>query len=459
MIEVIVREFACLTTSPIENGLDQATLTPSAFDWLCEERVKLRKDEAEPIRFADRRSLRLDSYVGVIQTPCGTRIEVLPKILDGNEEVPRLRRILRKMLASALDLTARELPAADIDVFDGPLTEWVAARFLASLDRLIKRGLRFEYQRVEEEQPFLRGRLDVARQLRQPPGKRHLFRIQHDVFEPDRPENRLLHSALDQVRRFTRSPANWRLAHELASYLAPVPFSGNIAQDFSCWRDERLMAHYRAVRPWCALILNEQVPLSMIGTLHGPSFLFPMEKLFERYVAGQLRKVLLPGARLTCTAREEHLCKHKGDRWFRLEPDMLIRLDSRRWVLDAKWKRLDSARGNSEHKYDISQGDVYQMFAYGQKYLDGTGDLVLIYPKTNTLPDALERFDFSETLRLWVVPFDLKNDVLAPHGAGLPLKAVAGSLHGVELVTHTLPAMEPLPAASTAYFERSGHIL
>jgi 5-methylcytosine-specific restriction enzyme subunit McrC len=422
---ITVREFARLTTAQVENNLDQATLTTSAFEWLCQQRAKQRgADGLELLQISDRHSIRLDSYVGVIETPCGSRIEVLPKILEqaSAENVVASRRVLRRMLARALDVAPRELSPTDIDVFDGPLTEWIAARFLSALDRLVMRGLRFEYHRVEEERRFLRGRLDVARQIRQPPGRRHVFRIQHDLFEPDCPENRLLRSALDKVLGFTQSPASWRLAHELASCLAPVPLSTNILQDFEHWRTDRLMAHYRAVKPWCSLILNKQAPLSMIGNTRAPSLLFPMEKLFERYVASCLQDCLLTGTKLVPTARRKYLCKHRDDDWFRLEPDLLLHNASKQWILDAKWKRLDAARANGNDKYGMSQHDLYQMFAYGHQYLQGSGDLVLIYPKTSALPAALDPFHFSATLRLWVVPFDLDEEVLVSHVADLPLR-------------------------------------
>jgi 5-methylcytosine-specific restriction enzyme subunit McrC len=41
----------------------------------------------------------------------------------------------------------------------------------------------------------------------------------------------------------------------------------------------------------------------------------------------------------------------------------------------SKWKRLDS--NDKENKYGISQGDMYQLYAYGQKYLNGSGDMFL----------------------------------------------------------------------------------
>jgi 5-methylcytosine-specific restriction enzyme subunit McrC len=46
------------------------------------------------------------------------------------------------------------------------------------------------------------------------------------------------------------------------------------------------------------------------------------------------------------------------------------------------------------------------MYAYGQKYLDGRGALVLIYPAHDSFREPIEySFDFSDDLRLWVVPF------------------------------------------------------
>lgn len=417
---VVVREFARLTTAHVDGSVDQQTVSTSAFEWLCEEHGRMRPSGASLIQLEDQRSLRLDNFVGVIESPCGTQIEVLPKIIDTAEDAPSARRMLRRMLERVLEVPSRVMQDADIDAFHWPLTEWIAARFLQALDRLIKRGIRFDYRRIEEEQRFQRGRLDLVRQIRQAPGRRHLFQIQHDVFEPDRPENRLLRSALERVRAYAQSADNWRLARELASYLAPVPQSADVSEDFRRWQTDRLMAHYRPIRAWCSLILNEEVPLSTIGKWRGPSLLFPMEKLFERYLACCFREALLPDAHLTCTARSQWLCEHRGADSFRLEPDFLIVRGEKRWVLDAKWKRIDSAR--SDVNYGLGQDDLYQMFAYGNKYLAGSGDVVLIYPKTRKFCEALEPFHFSDKLRLWVVPFDMDSGALTKHIGDIPLR-------------------------------------
>ena len=57
------------------------------------------------------------------------------------------------------------------------------------------------------------------------------------------------------------------------------------AHDFQSWQDSRLMAHYQAIKPWCEFVLNQHIPMAVQGDWRGLSLLFPMEKLFESYVA------------------------------------------------------------------------------------------------------------------------------------------------------------------------------
>ncbi len=141
-----------------------------------------------------------------------------------------------------------------------------------------------------------------------------------------------------------------------------------------------------------------------------PSLLFPMEAVFEAFVAKHLARQLARPLILKTQARSHHLVRHRDQNWFRLKPDLLIRKAGRdALVLDTKWKLLDSLKANGTDKYGLSQGDFYQLQAYGQSYLDGRGDVALIYPKTAAFDQPLPVFDFpkSEGLRLWVLPFCL----------------------------------------------------
>lgn len=410
---ITVREYARLTTESVSTGsLDRAQVPASAFDYLCELSASFSRRGASVLIQQDgAKALKLDNYVGVIETPCGTRLEILPKNTerDGCREESRV--LLQRMIQKVLDLSSRNVGAAGLQLFDAPLSEWVIGQFLQALDDLIKRGLRFDYQRIEEEQRFLRGQLNVVAQMRQPPGRQHHFQIRHDLFVPDRPENRLLKRALERVCKHTQDPGNWRLAQELRSLLGDIRSSRDVQQDFRQWQSDRLMAHYQPIRPWCALILGEQLPLAVAGDWRGISLLFPMERLFEQYVEACLREQLPAEAYLLPQRRSEFLCTQGTSTLFELRPDLLLQHDGQTWVLDTKWKLLDAA--DRQNKYGLSQADFYQLFAYGQRYLAGNGELMLIYPLTERFKTMLEPFVFEQDkLALWAVPFELEEGKL-----------------------------------------------
>jgi 5-methylcytosine-specific restriction enzyme subunit McrC len=409
MNPIVVREYAYLTTSPLaQNTLDHAQVSESAFDWLCglEER---RTNGGRLLSVVGRNELQLRSFVGVLESPCGQVIEILPKHLDLNDPEPA-RALMCRLVAGGLNLPLHEADEAGLRLFRTSLSEWIMGRFLTALEHLLKRGLRFDYLRVEEESRYLRGQLDVARQLRQPPHKGHLLHIRHDVFLANRPENRLLKAALDAVAKRTRDAQNWRLSHELGGVLRELPASHDAEQDFRVWRDDRLMVHYRPVKPWCELILRQHLPHAVHGDWRGISFLFPMERLFEDYVARWMHRHLQNGARLVTQARRHSLCRHRGREMFQLRPDLLLEQGERRWAMDTKWKRLDATA--TEQKYGIAQGDFYQMFAYGHHYQGGQGDMALIYPKGRDFAEPLPPFEMQPGLRLWVLPFDLETEML-----------------------------------------------
>lgn len=413
MNHVVVREFARLTTDKIEASIDQATISVSAFEYLSNLSSLYNKSGASLLQVESRRWLRLDNYVGVIETPCGTLLEILPKITfeTHEDETGNSRDLLIKMLTVALDLPVRSAHTANLEKFRHSLLEWVMKEFVSALEQLTKRGIRFDYKRIEDEQQFLRGQLDIPRQMRQPLGKGHIFQIRHDLFLTDRPENRLLITALKRVSKQTQQANTWRLSHELLTLLADIPESKNIQQDFQQWRTDRLMAHYQPIRPWCELVLSQFMPLAMRGQTHGISLLFPMEKLFERYVEIKLRKQLPPTFNLKSQAATQYLCVHENHPMFRLEPDLLLQQFSKNIaILDTKWKLIST--NDKANKYGLSQSDFYQLFAYGHQYLKASGQLFIIYPLTTAFNSPLPSFDFSTDLRLWVIPFDLTRDIL-----------------------------------------------
>src|SRR5690606_2168607 len=104
---------------------------------------------------------------------------------------------------------------------------------------------------------------------------------------------------------------------------------------------------------------------SLAGNKHGMSFLFPMNDLFEAYVAHIIRKQLKSEYKMVEQSSRHSLVRFTDSDMFQLKPDIVIRdqAGNDKWVLDCKWKRINSE--DKTNKFDISQGDMYQLFAYG----------------------------------------------------------------------------------------------
>ena len=421
MKDVTVLEYAFICVEYAghpPNTLDRAYIPQSAFDEICDLAASFSKHGAKVFELAGNRKIKLDQYVGIIETQCGTRIEILPKHIeisadkDKDAVIDKERQLLQNMLRVALDLPYREAGEASLNQFIQPLHEWVITQFLKSFEGLVQRGLRFDYNRVQEEQKYLRGQLQHVKYMRQPPAKKHIFPIEHDVYEVNRPENRLIKTALEVVCRKTKHPGNWKLAQELRLMTGEIPRSYQVAQDFKQWQSGRLLALYEKIKPWTELILGEYMPVSTHGITRGMSLLFPMERLLEVYVARKLQRHLKDW-HVSLQKQDRFMCEQQGRSMFKLKPDIFMQRkgggQEELKVLDTKWKLLDD---NQRGKFGIKDSDVQQMFAYSAYYLNLQHEIVMVYPaRKNVFTEPLPAFKFKHgATRLRVIPFDLDED-------------------------------------------------
>lgn len=428
--EITLFEFDCLVS---DDGAKQAAYTSSeyshiqaiskdAYDYL---KSLCLSDESESklLQLRRRRNmevLQVQNYAGVIFTPDRTQIEVLPKIGKGfkgeetdNDEsaYDKARKSLLIMLRALKGFSHIQTSSANIAKQKMPLLEVFISQFLKSVNALVKRGLKSDYVRREDNLAFLKGKLNVGKQIKRNYINKHKLYCEYDEFLLDRPANRLLYSALLKVKTISRSAANQKLLQELEFVFNEVPQSSDYKSDFNNVKLDRGMNYYQVPLVWCKLILEGFSPKTMKGESHAVSLLFPMEKVFEDYVAKILKDQLAvshPKLTVSTQVTGKYLACYNGRDKFSLRPDLIIKEGStNQVVLDTKWKLLNNKLSNS----NIAQSDIYQLFAYAKKYLadDESGqDVVLIYPSQDNFDEALHfPFELGGGHQLWVVPFDI----------------------------------------------------
>jgi 5-methylcytosine-specific restriction enzyme subunit McrC len=398
-------------------GATGHTVPPQVFAWL--ESQCLADDDGAPswLKVSQRgklKAIRFANYVGVVRASCGFQIEILPKI-GKKSSADEARARLLEMLQSLAEFRHIKIADAQLATVRMPLLEVFIKQFLGEVSTVVKRGLRSDYIVQEGNLPALRGKLLIGRHLSQNLVRPDRFYSSHDEFCQDRAENRLIHSALRSVLAICKTFENQRLARELCFVFADVPTSKDVKRDINRVQLGRGMGYYAAALEWAKLILAKLSPIVGTGAQQAQSLLFPMEIVFEAYVGKHLARQLQAIFTMDAQSSRHYLVGHREARWFKLKPDLVVRdRHTNRVVLDTKWKLLDATKDNARDKYQLSQGDFYQLYAYGHHYLDANGIIVLIYPKTDAFSLPLPVFNFPKSagMRLWVLPFCLSTSKL-----------------------------------------------
>ena len=368
--------------------------------------------------------LHAQNYVGIIETRRGTVIEILPKVdlsHDGDgtirhpgeqpdgrhDSVTRYedtRRVFLTMLRYWRGLGQAQLDGASIRAiqrFD--MFEAFVHLFLTSVVLLTRRGLARAYRTQEANLACLRGRILFPQHVRDNLVDRSRFYVGYDEFTADRPANRLIHLALRRLMGVVRHPANRQRVQQLRIVFSDVPSSTNLDDDWTRHRVDRSMRHYDAVMPWVGLFLFGQGLATFAGPHVNRALLFPMEDVFEDFVTAAVRR---HQRRFTVRAQRPMrplATDGAGKDSFRLKPDIVLSDRAQvRFILDAKWKRLDLRAPN----HGVSQDDAYQLFAYGRRY--GCRRVVLVYPRTTSFHEPLIfRFLDDLDLEMACFPFDV----------------------------------------------------
>jgi 5-methylcytosine-specific restriction enzyme subunit McrC len=224
--------------------------------------------------------------------------------------------------------------------------------------------------------------------------------VRYNRFSPDRPENRLNNSTVDFLLRRTTDFRNETLASRLLPMFDEVEFSTNHESDFARCVTDRSVSHYELALAWCRVFLRQSSFTPFQGSENALSLLFPMEKVFESYIAAVFRRSVGNEVRVL-TQDSRFSLFDKPQPAFRLRPDIVLEAQGRTIVLDTKWKLLsdDSANGG------VSQSDMYQMYAYAKKY--GADRVLLLYPNISDASPKILSFRSDDMVCVDVATVDL----------------------------------------------------
>lgn len=351
--------------------------------------------------------LKAQNYVGIIQSNSGTVIEILPKIYEKNHDgsYENARRIFLKMLKSLKDSPFKNFNMADVKTANVPIFDVFINMFLVEIGKLMKKGIRSCYIKTQENGKFYRGKLLVSKNINSNIAHKERFFVEYDDFNTNTPENRLIKSTILYLHGKTNNYKLQRIINRYLFDLDEINVSKNITDDFSKCTKNRTMSDYDVILNWCNIFLNGNSFTSFKGNAAAYSLLFPMEKIFESYVAKIIKvSKWFKDYNVKTQHHKYYLIEHPQK--FSLRPDIVIEKEGNTIILDTKWKLLNC---DESKNYGISQSDLYQMYAYAKKY--GSKCIVLIYPLNDYVKNLGKdiEFTYDDNIKLIIYYVDLEN--------------------------------------------------
>lgn len=342
-----------------------------------------------------RRALGARQIVDVLAAG-GVALEILPKIdvpgAGSSSSYGQIRQRLVHLLGVALDLDIAAGAMTELSWQKETLLEILIGLFARKLADEVRKGMPRRYLAHEDDLTAVRGQLDITRQFTTLIARPDRLACHYDDLSSDIMLNQIMKAAVERLVRFSTSVENQRRLRELAFFYADI---SSVPPSALAWDNlilDRTNSRWRELVELARLLLGDRFQTTSSGATRGFSLTFDMSRLFEAYVARQLKKALAgtdlsvhpQGGRLYCLEEAE-----TGTGRFMTKPDILVkRKGVVELIIDTKWKRV--ARQMDDPKRGVSQADIYQMVAYGQLY-DCT-DLVLLYPHHSELGSGVGVF-------------------------------------------------------------------
>ncbi len=309
-------------------------------------------------------AIRLSSsqYVGAVSLPKGPEIRIQPKAAGTN-----FLALLQWAHGVTSETYDEQTQASTGQIFIDALS----LLFAAELTVLLNRGPHREYQRIQETEERLRGRLDLQRQVQNQAMAGTEFEVEYEELTTNTIANRGIQQAAEQLAVVTEDStlAN-RLkqqSRQLDRWVGDTPVS---AAEVAGIQTTRLNPHYETILQLTEQILRHRylddfTPLGQSS--HG--LLVNMNTVFEKAVERTAKELTIskPDWQVTSQERIQPIATG-GTPPVNMYPDFILERDGvPELVGDAKWKTGS-----------ISQSDIYQMSSY-MLALETPG--VMVYPE------------------------------------------------------------------------------
>ncbi|MEE8186106.1 MAG: hypothetical protein V3T99_00405, partial [Nitrososphaerales archaeon] len=218
------------------------------------------------------------------------------------------------------------------------------------------------------------------------------FFTAHDEFTSDNLISQVFKAALQRCQEQTFSSRVTRMAKSLLVDFDEVSDLEMDVHELDQILVDRTISRFEPLLNMAKFILRHVSPSPAVAGCAVYSLMFDMNVVFERFIAAEMKAAFRGESnRVRYPAKGKSLLQKDGRWQFALRPDIGIWSSGRfQCLVDTKWKQLDQ---NLPHS-NVSQVDIYQMYAYGKEY--DVPKVILLYPHHLDLPQAVGDYQHHE---------------------------------------------------------------
>lgn len=366
-----------------------------------EEEIERIKNEFKELadRIKESNLLNSKNLVGFVRTR-NYILEFYPKIwrdLNDEKEIKNIVELFRYAFLNE-KLFRESLPIKKLEKSKS-LYQLFIKLYIYSLERAIKEGFYFEYTERLEESSYLKGRIDLKKQI----NKLDKSKFSIDYYEYD--VNNILNQNFKYANHYLLSDAeDLDLKRNLISIINQFP--DEISKTLS-WHDKEIIFskindRFEIPYNYANNFVRGRSTFRELGNKKTLWFLFDMNKVFENFVANFLIKnknrifenpsevkIIVQEGERNFMFKDEEPSRIKGLRITR--PDIIIEYSNNKIIIDTKYKVINKKNSKNEEYMEnneedenlddeksISNSDLYQIFTYSQIY--GSKINILLYP-------------------------------------------------------------------------------
>ena len=338
------------------------------------------------------------NFVGTILLD-DIQIDILPKIplVENNIEAEKIRFL--EILQNIDYFKEKIFSNSKIEIIDTSILELFIHLFIEEVEKIVKKGLIYKYVDKNENLNVFKGKLDINSHIKYNFSHKERFFMKFDEFSVNSLENIIIKLTIQKLKKVSINPKNKENLNKIGHYFENVTILENSIENLKYLTFDRMNDYYKNAIQWAKIFLNNQSS-SIFSTNNGeiPSILFPMETIFENYIANKLVNIIQEKSYNQLAIKvQDNSCSifssislnnvKIDNNILRIRPDIVIKNKDAKeiFILDTKWKILNKL----DDKFKISTEDVYQMLAYVKTYSDRNKNkyickkAYLIYPATN----------------------------------------------------------------------------